>query len=645
MHPGKRTDVPPSPKEVLSSSGTSKLRTFLLKLRKRRIIETLAAFIGGGWLLVEVVERLLVGHYHLPEESIDLTVVSVIGALLATLVWRWFGGTEKRPGNIKVEVLLVPLIILATLSIDLTILLRIVGISGKTFLIAAVAVCVGISWIILKSLQWAAAVPVSSSGLEQKPAESPSPASAPPEKSIVVLPFTDLSPQKDQEYFCDGMTEEIITDLSHVLELLVISRSSAMTFKGTTKKIPEIAGELNIRYVLEGSVRKAGNDLRITAQLIDATNDAHIWAQKFTGTLADVFDIQEKVSRSIVDALKLKLTPEDRQGIIARPIDNVAAYDLHIRARHEMSRGTEVGLEQALQLVKKGLEIIGENEILLADEGQIYYLYMDMGIKKEENLFVKAEECIQKVFAHNPESSRGHFLRGMIHRKKGETQEAVREFRLSLTIDPNHPDSMAWLSWVYAHSGKIVAARPLISRLLEIDPLNPMNYFWAGALELMDGKFELGLKEFNKGCQMDKGNPLIWYSIAAMSAYARRYEEAYKLFNQIEQEFSKTVWATLGSFFKFALQNKKSEALQSVTEELKSLMKGEEMYAIFMAESYALINEKNEAIDWLENGVKSGFINYPFLMEYDPFLANICGEPRFTKLMERVKKEWEVFDV
>ena len=204
---------------------------------------------------------------------------------------------------------------------------------------------------------------------------------------------------------------------------------------------------------------------------------------------------------------------------------------------------------------------------------------------------------------------------------------------------------MAWLSWVYAHSGKIVAARPLISRLLEIDPLNPMNYFWAGALELMDGKFELGLKEFNKGCQMDKGNPLIWYSIAAMSAYARRYEEAYKLFNQIEQEFSKTVWATLGSFFKFALQNKKSEALQSVTEELKSLMKGEEMYAIFMAESYALINEKNEAIDWLENGVKSGFINYPFLMEYDPFLANICGEPRFTKLMERVKKEWEVFDV
>jgi non-specific serine/threonine protein kinase len=643
--PESKRKTPPRIADQHPQIAESGFRALFAKLKKRRIVETLAAFIGGGWLLVEVVERLLVEHYKFPKESIDLTVVSVIGALLATLVWRWYRTTEKRPGNIKVEVLLVPLIILAALSIDLMILLENLGISGKTLLIAAVAVGLGIAWIILKSLQWAAAVPVSSSGLIQKPTEPSSPASGPPEKSIVVLPFSDLSPQKDQEYFCDGMTEEIITDLSHVHALRVISRNSAMMLKGTPKDTGTIGRELNVQYVLEGSLRKAGNDLKITAQLIDAFNDAHLWAEKYSGTLDDVFAIQEKVSRSIVDALKLKLTPEERQGIIARPIDNVAAYDLHIRARHEMSRETEVGLEQALQLIKKGLEIIGENEIFLADEGQIYCLYMDWGIKKEQNLFVKAEECIQKVFALNPASAYGHFLRGMIRRKKGATQEAVREFKLSLTIDPNHPDSMAWLSWVYAHSGKVVAARPLISRLLEIDPLTPINYFWAGAVELMDGKFELGIEEFNKGHQLDKGNPAIRYSIAIGLAYARRYEEAYKLFDQIEQEFSKTVWARLGLFSKFSLQNKKSEALQTVTEELKSLVKGEEMYTIFMAESYALINEKNEAIDWIENGVKSGFINYPFLIEYDPFLANIRSEPRFQKLMERVKKEREVFEV
>jgi len=164
------------------------------------------------------------------------------------------------------------------------------------------------------------------------------------EKSIVVLPFEDMSPGKDNEYFSDGLTEEIITDLSHIHDLLVISRSSAMTFKGTKQTIPEIVKKVNVRYVLEGSVRKAGNSLRITAQLIDATTDAHLWAEKYSGTLDDVFDIQEKVSRSIVDALKVKLSPKEKKQIAERPIDNVQAYECYLRAMREMQRGTEDGI-------------------------------------------------------------------------------------------------------------------------------------------------------------------------------------------------------------------------------------------------------------------------------------------------------------
>jgi TolB-like protein len=150
------------------------------------------------------------------------------------------------------------------------------------------------------------------SGLKEEPKESlPKRKGAqsiddkPPikEKSIIVLPFENISSDPEQEYFSDGLTEEIITDLSHIHDLLVISRSSAMTFKRTKKTIPEIAKSVNVRYVLEGSVRKAGNNLRITAQLIDALTDTHLWAEKFSGTLDDVFDIQEKVSSSIVYAL------------------------------------------------------------------------------------------------------------------------------------------------------------------------------------------------------------------------------------------------------------------------------------------------------------------------------------------------------
>ena len=619
----------------------SSLRSFFTGLRKKRIIEILAAFIAGGWLIVEVVDRLLVSHYLFPEETIDITVITLVGALLSILIWRWFMDSKKRPGSLKIEVLLVPLIVLAVMTIDLCLIFDIAGITGKKLMAAIIALCVGIAWIVFKSLQWAAHTPESG----KKEIETLKPTMVKPEKSIVVLPFADLSPLKDQEYFCDGMTEEIITDLSHVHELLVISRSSAMTFKGANKTIPEIAGAVNVRYVLEGSVRKAGNNLRISAQLIDSSTDAHLWAEKYDGTLDDVFDIQEKVSCSISNALKLKLTPEEREWIVARPIANPTAYDLHIRARHETWQATEPGLERASRFIKRGLDLIGDNEILYADLGFVYLMYIDAGIKKDERILIEAEECIQKVFSLNPGSAYGHYLRGMIQRKKRNYPLAVKEFKKSLAIDPNHPDPLMWLGWVCGHSGRILEARQLLGRLLKIDPLNLFTYFLSGIIEIFGGKFSEGTKELDKALQLDEQNPFIKFWVAMSLSYAHLLEEAHNLFNRIEKESPGTIWASLASFHKHALENKRPEALQTVTTEFRSLAKDDEMFGVWVAESYALIGETSEANEWIENAVDSGFINYPFLVEYDPFLAKLSGEPRFQKLMERVKKEWEEFEV
>jgi len=626
-----------SSKEVKESS----FKAFIVKLRKRHIIETLAAFIGGGWLLVEVVERLLVEHYNFPGETIDLAVISVVGALIATLVWRWFRGTEKRPGNVKVEVLLVPLIILVVLAIDLILILQIAGFPGKALLIGIAAFLLGIAWIVFKSLQWAAGMPDAA----VKKFDISRLGEIKPEKSIVVLPFADLSPQKDQEYFCDGMTEEIITDLSHVRELLVISRSSAMTFKGSSKTVRDIAKDLNIRFVLEGSVRKAGNDLRITAQLVDATTDAHIWAEKYGGTLDDVFAIQEKVSRSILEALKLKLTPDESRRISTRPIASPEVYDLHIQARHDIWHAEAPGLERASRLVRKGLDLIGDNEILYADLGFINLMYFDTAVKKEESVLVEAEECIQKVFSLNSDSSSGHYLRGMIQRKRKNLSQAVKELKRSLAIDPNHPDPLMWLGWVYAHSGRVSEARRLVGRLLKVDPLNLLTYFLSGAVEVLDGKFDASIKEFDKALQLDEQNMFIRFWQARSLTYTRRFEEARRLSDIIEKESPGTIWAGLASFHRYALENKKAEALRIDSGDFKKLVRDDESFPIWMAESYALLGETTEAVERLKNAVDWGFINYPFLMENDPFLTNIRGEPRFKKLMERVKCEWEHFEV
>ena len=462
--------------------------------------------------------------------------------------------------------------------------------------------------------------------------------------SIIVLPFENISPDPDQEYFSDGLTEEIITDLSNIHDLLVISRSSAMTFKGTKKKIGEIVKEVNVHYVLEGSVRKAGNNLRIAAQLIDGINDSHIWAEKYNGILDDIFDIQEKVSRSIVDALKLKLSPEEKQKILARPIDNFQVYDLHIKAQKAITESTDEGLKRALQYINKGLEIIGENEILYCDLGQVYMHFIEIGIDKSENTFKKAEECTEKIFSLNPNSANGYYLKGHLNRWRGNIKESIKDLRQALSIDPNHFNSTFYLSFIYSFSGKAGAARPIVQRLVKIDPLNTWSYFVAGVVEILDGQFNQSVGLLRKGYKLEPIPFLKWW-IAKGLAYNNELKEACELLNSVSIEAPGTHWAQMALFFMHAILGEKSKALEVITDELINMMKDDELYTLWTAESYALIGQNEESIEWIEKGLHSHFINYPFLSEIDPLLENIRGEERFKKLMERVKYEWENFEV
>src|SRR5690349_11462708 len=155
------------------------------------------------------------------------------------------------------------------------------------------------------------------------------------DSSIAVLPFSNLSPDPDNEYFADGLTDEVIAKLSKVSALRVISRTSAMTYKRTTKDIGTIARELGVRYVLEGSVRRAGDRLRITAQLIDGDTDHHLWAETYDGSAADIFAIQERLARVIVDALEVRVTSDEDRRLAARPIVSLPAYECYLRARQE----------------------------------------------------------------------------------------------------------------------------------------------------------------------------------------------------------------------------------------------------------------------------------------------------------------------
>jgi TolB-like protein len=459
------------------------------------------------------------------------------------------------------------------------------------------------------------------------------------EKSIIVLPFENISPDPDQEYFSDGLTEEIITDLSHIHDLLVISRSSAMTFKGVRKKIKDIAREVNVHYVLEGSVRKSGNKLRITAQLIDAKSDTHLWAEKYSGTLDNIFDMQEKVSRSIVSALSLKLTVSQERKITKRSIDNFQAYDFYLRARNAYLRFTKDGLDESLQLLEKGREIIGDNALLLASLGWTHEEYVRLGFSQGNDL-MKAEEYGLMALDLDKDTTLAYIVLGLVHFLRGDSKMFSVYLKKALLLDPNDILTIQWISWSYILIGKTEEALPLANRILNIDPLNPVRYI-LGVVYFYQGQFERAVEIFKTFIHQFPWAKW-WY--AYYLVYLNRNEEAINIIATIEQKLA-PAHLLLCSILKHILHKEYNQIPHLLTDQIVSTMRMDAIASCWVATLYAMIDDKENTLDWLENSVNRGLINFPYLFQYDPFLAKLHDHPRFMNLKERVKNEWENFEV
>ena len=465
-----------------------------------------------------------------------------------------------------------------------------------------------------------------------------------PERWIIVLPFENISADPEQDYFCDGMTEELISDLSKIRSLRVISRTSSMMFKGKKKDIPEIAREVHVRYVLEGSVRKAGNNLRITAQLVDAATDAHLWAEKYRGTLDDIFDIQEKVSQAIVEALKLKLTPEETESLIERPIPNALAYEFYLKARGEILKWTEAGLENALRYLQSGLEIVGENALLYAGMAYVHFQYVNLGLKEKEFGRKQAEGYVEKAFALDPDSSEASFIRANLI-GWSQPKEGIRCFKRVLDKNPNHFDALFYFSCVLGTLGRKGDAVPLEERTIKIDPLNPLAYVHSGFNRLWDGEFALALERLGQLHQSFPADVMTKWCYGLSLAYMDRKDEAGSVFDEVARDQPGTLFACMGMAFKYALQGKRSETLAMLDSNPHSQKPWDFQTAYWKTECLAMIGEKERALDCLELDLNLGMSNYPLMSELDPFLAGIRGEGRFQKLMERVKYEWEHLEV
>jgi adenylate cyclase len=361
----------------------------------------------------------------------------------------------------------------------------------------------------------------------------------PGKPSIAVLPFSNISNDPDQEYFIDGMTDDLITDLSKISGVFVIARNSTFTYKGKDVKIKQVAEELGVRYVLEGSVRKAGEQVRINAQLIDATKGHHLWAERYDGKMQDIFALQDKITRKIVSALAVKLTSSEKELIAKKGTDNLVAYDAFLRGWGHYLRDTPDDFVKAEASLKKAVELDPSYGRAYAALSAVYSdasmsppLLKGLGIGWHEararmiqNL-KKATEC---SIAHSVKSQRYLFRR--------QHQEALSEIERALVLDPNDPTSLYYMGKILTASGRPEEAAEFFKKGLRLDPHNPSRYLTGlGRAYFCMGDLEEAVGLYEKAMRLNPENaPWAWgaclaafYALLGRDQEARAWFENYK---------------------------------------------------------------------------------------------------------------------
>ena len=307
--------------------------------------------------------------------------------------------------------------------------------------------------------------------IHEQPAELP----LPDKPSIAVLPFTNMSADPEQEYFSDGITEDLITDLSKISGLFVIARNSTFTYKGQTVDVGAVGRKLGVRYVLEGSVRKAGNRVRINVQLIDAPSGGHIWAERYDRELEDIFALQDDVTQKIVRALEVKLTAQEqgRAGLI--PTHNLEAYDCFLRGTGYLWRTTKATTTQARQMFEKALALDPEYAAAYASLGFTYFMEW-LFWSQDPQVLQRAFALGQRAVALDDSLPEAHGILGFFYAIKKQPEQAVIEGERALTLNPNFADGYVWLGFSMSFMGKLEEAIELVQKGMRLNPSTPFIY-------------------------------------------------------------------------------------------------------------------------------------------------------------------------
>ena len=453
------------------------------------------------------------------------------------------------------------------------------------------------------------------------------------ENSIAVLPFADLSPLKDQDYFCDGMTNEIIAKLSRFEELKVISRTSVMQYKDAQVDIKEIGQKLNVANILEGSVRREGERIRVIAQLINAQDGFHLWSDTYERELESVFDVQEDVARAIANVMRVRLTDDNLAMLIADRPKNVEAYEYYLRGMHTLTNKYEVtAKEEDFQTTVNMFE-----RAITIDPSYAYpfvglaWAYMDrFNVENDEKDMDSSVKYCEKAYELNPNLAEANSAKATVHLIRLELDEAYQGFKRAMELNSNNAMIIQETAGFYRNIGLYDQAVEFYTRAMELNPLHIMTHVVLIMSLMNSGQFEKAMLRIEKALELEPTSLWCLKLKAELFVLMKEFDKAEEVIGQAERIRPDSSFMLDPKAILYASKGMEDKALENRSSALV----------------YSLLGNKDKAIEMISEMIDEGYwsfgFSYPFL-NTSPYFDNLRDEPRFVAILEKQKKKYDEY--
>ena len=453
--------------------------------------------------------------------------------------------------------------------------------------------------------------------------------------SIAVLPFANLSTEKDNEYFSEGLSEEIIMNLSKVQMLKVIARGSTMRYVTEGKTRKQTAIDLGVQYLLEGSVRRQGRDLRITAQLIDAFRDMYVWSETYRGTMEDIFDIQEKVAAEIVHALQLRLSPDETQNLKKRFTENTGAYQLYLQGRFFWNKRSEDGLKTAIKYFEQAIEQDPHYALAWAGIADSYSLLGEFGNIPRKELYPKAEAAVNKALAIDNRLAEVHTsLASLLMLSKWDWTNSQKEFKVALELNPNYATAHHWYSQWFLNMGRLEESLRSISRAAELDPVSQAILKDMGLALYYNRQYDAAIDWARRTLELDPNYAAAHRLLSLAYQGKGMFEEAVvenQKWGALTRNKVETTVA-LAQLYAVSGQIAEAKKLVEVVEHDKLVI--DQVYR-GLALVYAALGENDSAFKFLEKSYER-HEEALLSMKVDPKMDPLRSDPRFMALLKKI---------